>query len=80
MITAMTTAITRRWTTGLLGLLLINLAFAKPTVIHNVIGHSLEGGQLINFEAIAFEGSMIKEVGSSEQLLNTYKDAQLIDG
>lgn len=49
-------------------------------VIHNVKGYTMEGGQLIGFDALVVQDGLIIDRGSSDDMLFQYADFESIDG
>lgn len=53
---------------------------ADTTIYHNVKGYTFANDELVDFEALVFGSGKIIEVGSSDELLAAYPDAQKMDG
>lgn len=61
--------------------MLISLySLAEVNVIHNVQGNTINQNKHVTFTAMAFADGKVLAIGTKDNLLTTYPDAQLIDG
>lgn len=49
-------------------------------LLYNVNGYTLQNGEVVEFEAIAFRNGKVVEIGSSDYLLENYSDYNRMDG
>ncbi|MRX28304.1 amidohydrolase [Kangiella sp. HZ709] len=55
-------------------------AWGLATLIHNVKGYSINQGELVEFEAILFEGETVIGIGEREELAKKVSFSRAIDG
>ncbi|HXZ60550.1 MAG TPA: amidohydrolase [Steroidobacteraceae bacterium] len=66
--------------TAILTLTASMTAQSTPTLLQHVNGYTLSGGQLMQFETLAFDQGRVLEVGDEAALARKYPDAKRIDG
>lgn len=55
-------------------------ASSAVTIIHNVIGNTINNNKHISFNAVAIENGKVLKIGSDIEVQNTYPKALLVDG
>lgn len=56
-----------------------SLALAEVTIIHNVKGNTINQGQRVSFQAIAFDEGKVLAIGSDKEILKAYPKADKMD-
>lgn len=69
----------RRILIAMIGLASAATAHAAPTLLTHVNGYTLSGGQLVQFNALAFDHGRVLEAGDEAALARKHPDAQRVD-